>query len=429
MSSSFGSASSKKNNPATKIVLGYLLLASIWILLSDQLLYQVEGPRQFRLFLATLKGWLFVGVTASLLYYLINRYFTKLENSRHTLAASEERLLLALKSSHMGVWEWNVLTDQVLWSPEVYDIVGLREFDGNFASFDRLIHPEDADRVKETVRQAMTARVDYADAFRIIRPENGEVRWLANMGQGKYTTDGTPLSILGTVRDITVQKNSETLMKLYSHRLLDLEEEMRRNLAAELHDEIGRDLTALGLNFAILFGSFTAEMREKQGERIEDIRNSLESTSRTIRGLMSKLRPPVLDDYGLTSALRWHCDKFAKRSGIAVELAIDGRFPRMTADRELALFRIAQEALNNVSKHADARTAVISLRQNGDTISMSIKDDGIGFALQPVFPRREESGWGLVIMRERTEAVDGRFLLESAPGKGTSITVELALET
>lgn len=233
----------------------------------------------------------------------------------------------------------------------------------------------------------------------------------------------------GVILDITERKKVEESMRQYAHRLLELEEEMRKKLAEELHDEIGRDLTALGLNIAMMHESLPVEMHEKLDDRFEDVGMMLESISRTVRGLMSKLRPPVLDDYGLSAALRWHCELFSKRSGLEVELSVADGFPRLSTDRELAIFRIAQEAMTNISKHANARTVRISLIATAAVIRLSVSDDGAGFDAANAGFGREGSHWGLTMMRERAEAANGHFRLETAIGAGTTVLVELGRET
>jgi PAS domain S-box-containing protein len=544
---------SAPNRPALKIVSIYLLLGCSWKLITDLLVYLVSGPRELSLLLETLKGWLFIGITAALLYYLINKYVTQLIDAHQKVMDSElkyrtviettgtgyvatnpegrvfdanqeyvrlsghtsleeikgravtewtadydiarndaevakcfrdgavrnlevdyqgrdrvihpieinatvlttsagsqiitlcrdisarkqilddlrtrkERLRMALKASHMGVWEWDLRTDRVDWSPEVYDIVGLKDFDGMFASFGRLLHPDDSSRVVATLQQAITNRTEYADEFRIIHPLSGEIRWLANLGQARFATDGTPVIMLGTVRDITARKNAEEATRRYANRLIELDEELRRKLAAELHDEIGRDLTALGLTLTILRGMMPEELQEKLTPRFDDAQVILESTSRSIRGLLSKLRPPVLDDYGLASALRWHCDLFSRRSGLAVDLEIADNVPRFTTEKELALFRIAQEALSNASKHARATTVCVSLQLLDTTVQLSISDNGSGFDPVRSACRQENSHWGLTLMRERAESIKGHFAIDTAPGRGTTIKVLLKEE-
>jgi len=208
----------KKTNPALGIALFYLLAGCLWIMVSDVLVFRIP-ERHLRQLLQTSKGWLFVSITAMFLYYLINRYLTQEERSRQELTAKEERLSLALASSRTGVWEWNLRTDRVVWSPEVYGIVGLPGFNGEFPSFVPLIHPDDLEHVLATVQQALVSKEDYTDEFRIIRPDTGEVRWLKNLGKARYDAGGTPIFLLGTVQDVTKQKQSQEALQVSDERL------------------------------------------------------------------------------------------------------------------------------------------------------------------------------------------------------------------
>jgi len=261
----------------------------------------------------------------------------------------------------------------------------------------------------------------------MVRKDGSRIRVLLN---ATYVEDekGRYMVSRGAILDITERKKVEESMRQYAHRLLELEEEMRKKLAEELHDEIGRDLTALGLNIALMHDGLPVELHEKLDERFEDAGVMLESISRTVRGLMSKLRPPVLDDYGLPAAMSWHCELFSKRSGLAVELSVEDGFPRLSTDRELAIFRIAQEAMTNISKHANASTVKVTLSADAAVIRLSVSDDGAGFDAANVSHDSEGSHWGLTMMRERAEAANGRFRLETSIGAGTTILAELGRE-
>lgn len=268
--------------------------------------------------------------------------------------------------------------------------------------------------------------VGYAEGleYELMRKDGARISVLLN---ATIVEDGNGCYLMsrGVLLDISERKKAEESIRLYARRLLELEEEMRKKLAAELHDEIGRDLTALGLTIAMVHDTLPEELRERLYCRLDDARSTLETISRAVRGLMSELRPPVLDDYGLPAALRWHCDLFSKQSGLAVDLSADNNFPRLSTSRELALFRIVQESLTNVSKHADAHTITVMLTSEGARIRLAVGDDGAGFDATRAFHRTESSGWGLTIMRERAEAAGGTFTLVTSPGKGTSIRVEL----
>ena len=248
---------------------------------------------------------------------------------------------------------------------------------------------------------------------------------------GKRITFGSVPCLIGMGVDITVRKNAEAATEQYakrlqatSHRLMTVQEAERRTLARELHDAVGQELTALSLNLTIIEDALPVGASPKIRERLQDSQELLEKTTCHLRNIMVELRPPGLDELGLLAALQEHVSQVARRSGIA--LGIDGAEPqpRLAPTAGIALFRIAQEALNNTVKHARAAAARVSLRQNGHSVVLSITDNGVGFdtARKPIMGGY---GMGTTTMRERAEAIGATLQLQSAPGAGTRVTVEL----
>jgi two-component system sensor histidine kinase UhpB len=140
---------------------------------------------------------------------------------------------------------------------------------------------------------------------------------------------------------------------------------------------------------------------------------------------MVELRPPVLDDYGLTAALHWYGKQFSERTGIIPVIELEELVPRLPLPFETGLFRIAQEALTNVSKYAKAKHVVLSLDEVNGEVQLTIADDGIGFDAQNHQGPGAKPEWGLINMRERAQAIGGDLFVETAPGKGTKIIVEV----
>jgi PAS domain S-box-containing protein len=237
--------------------------------------------------------------------------------------------------------------------------------------------------------------------------------------------EGSVIGVFAAARDITERKKAEETLRTYTRRLMEKEEELRRMLAAELHDEIGRDMTALGINCTIISHQLPSELEKQLGTRIQDSARLIEGVTRTVRNIMNRLRPPMLDDYGLAAALRWHADLFSKRTGIPVRVLVDESCRRLSTEKETALFRIAQEALTNIAKHAAAGKVTVLLRCGYGVTHLSIADNGVGFAREPAAMRGTEAGWGVSIMRERAELFGGSVRVDSAPGEGTTVTVEI----
>ena len=233
-----------------------------------------------------------------------------------------------------------------------------------------------------------------------------------------------------TVRDMSELKRKEEALRAssrrlrqLSHRLRSVEVAERHAIARELHDRIGQDLSTLGLLLASLRAGLPPGSRNAAKKPLNDIQGLLKSMVANVRDVMAELRPPVLDDYGLLAALQQLATEFAQRTGIAAELAGVELQPRLPSVVETTMFRISQEALNNVAKHARAKHVAISLHAAADRIVLEIADDGIGFDASKTPP--DQRHWGLGTMRERAEEAGIAFVLESTPGAGTRVVLEV----
>ena len=214
-----------------------------------------------------------------------------------------------------------------------------------------------------------------------------------------------------------ISRNEE--VRMLSIRLEEAEENERRRIARELHDQVGQSLSALSINLNIVHAQMP-EYLPGFKRRLEDSLMLIDQTTDNIRSLMSELRPAVLDDYGLKAALDWAAGAVAKRSDIKV--TVEGECGRFEPRVEIALFRIAQEALANVSRHAQAKNVKILLNQNEADFSMSVWDDGKGFGTTATLDPKK-TGMGLRLMRERAGSIGGSLKVESSHGQGTKITV------
>lgn len=198
-------------------------------------------------------------------------------------------------------------------------------------------------------------------------------------------------------------------------------EEERRRLAAELHDVVGTNLATIKLNLS----SLAAQLPGDVAERMADIQDQLAETLSGIRELCSSLRPVALEHAGLEAALRAHCVRFSHRTGIAVDCDMSSYGSPRPAATELMLLRIAQEALWNSAKHAAARSIRIAYTPVGSHGRFTIQDDGCGFDPGAIGTAGEPSGMGILNMRERALSADAVFTLESAPGRGTLVAVDV----
>lgn len=209
-----------------------------------------------------------------------------------------------------------------------------------------------------------------------------------------------------------------------SHRLVQLKEEEMKRLAGELHEQCSPNLAALKINFKMLAELLPERVDGKVKQLLEDTSLLLAETTASIRQVCAELRPAVLDYAGLWKALESYAMNFSQRTGVAVQLTVDVSELKFTKNIETMLFRIAQEALTNCDKHAGAKKVVIAFARHGQEVVLTISDDGAGFD-QSELGKNGRDGIGLLTMRDRAEFVGGRFSVDAAPGRGTSIKVQI----
>jgi signal transduction histidine kinase len=206
-----------------------------------------------------------------------------------------------------------------------------------------------------------------------------------------------------------------------SARLLDIQESERRALSRELHDEVGQSLSALLLAIGNVAALIPADGSSGARAQLQDIRRMAEKTVAVVRDMSLLLRPSMLDDLGLIPALQWQAREVSRTGNVAVEVQAGSVPDDLPDEYKTCIYRIVQEALRNVTRHARAKHVQIQLRQNGNSLRLTIQDDGQGFA-----PERDK-GVGLLGMQERIGRLHGTFGIQSEPGKGTMIKVGLPL--
>jgi PAS domain S-box-containing protein len=240
--------------------------------------------------------------------------------------------------------------------------------------------------------------------------------------------NGLLVGVQGTARDITERKRAQDALQMFSRQLIEAQEDERRRIARELHDQIGQVLTAVKMNLhAVQRFSQASEASCYLKENIESVDEAL----RLVRDLSVDLRPPVLDDFGLATGLRWYAGRYAMRTGLEVEVVIElpDEQERFSRDLETACFRIAQEALTNVARHSRATSVLLHLVKNGTVLLLSVTDDGVGFDVESLRKRAPRaSTLGLISMQERAHAAGGTIEIKSVISKGTAVQFRVSSE-
>jgi PAS domain S-box-containing protein len=363
----------------------------------------------------------------------ISEDITERKQVVETLRQSEFDLAEAQRVTKLGNWTLDIATGIVRWSEELYRIfdVDKATFEGAYGTFVSRVHPDDRPKVLQANAEARSDGKPFEIEYRI-RTHSGQLKHIREIGYASKDRSDSVAALFGTAQDITERKQAENAfrdssvqLRALSRRLVELQESERRELSRELHDRVGQNLTALKINIDMLQPALASRGNEDVLARVADSAALLESTMDAIENVMSELRPPMLDDHGLAAALDWHARKFSRRTGIAVVVHADEPAVQPAPQVQIALFRIAQEALNNIAKHAGARHAEIALDQEEGDCVMSVQDDGIGFDVGEIASAKSKTAIGMVTMRERSQAVGGRFEVQALPECGTRLTVRV----
>jgi PAS domain S-box-containing protein len=302
--------------------------------------------------------------------------------------------------------------------------LGLEELRGE--GWQSMLHPDDRERVLNAWHESVTNGTPYEQEERH-RGVDGTYRWFLARGVPLRDAEGRIVRWYGANTDIEDRKQAEEELRRLSGQLLRSQDEERRRIARDLHDNTGQDLVALATMLGQLRGSVPSVER-KSRRLLSECKALADRCIREVRTLSYVLHPPVLDHAGLGVAIRDYVKGFIDRSGIQVELDLSPRLGRMTRDVELTLFRVVQESLTNIQRHSGSRRAEIRIHRNADII-LEITDIGHGFAAkvqrgkeQPGF----EVGVGIPSMQERVNLIGGRLEIDST-SQGTTVRVTIPL--
>jgi len=279
----------------------------------------------------------------------------------------------------------------------------------------------------ELLRERHTKRVLGLDV-----PTVSEARFIDRNGEGRYFEVNAGLvehsdrkAVLVILRDIMDSKEYETSLKKLSRQVLTTQEEERRRISRELHDEIGQALSAMNMSIEILLRD--GEELEKREKRLRDVKTLIEKSIDDVHRITYDLRPYHLDNFGLIAAVRSYTDTFAERTGIEVALQTEGEWPKLDPVVETAVYRVIQEALTNISKYAEAKRAFISMTHLPESMEIVIEDNGKGFSTEPQMKKGSlmKGGLGLFGIGERVSGVGGSFSITSTLGVGTRLRIKV----
>jgi PAS domain S-box-containing protein len=335
--------------------------------------------------------------------------------------------------AHVGSWEWDGPSASVTCSDELYRIFGIPPAEPDL--FERalaLIHPDDRDVARSTFERSVEEKEPFDLYYRIAGPDGTE-RVLHSLASIVKDADGTAVRVLGTTQDVTELKRADDKLKATSEQLRALSarlhlarEEEGIRIAREIHDELGATLTSLRWELEGIKKTLVEPGKALAAAELKDKLAAMLSLTDTminiVRKIASDLRPVVLDVLGLEEAIEWQAQQFQERTGITVHCQSAGIGIDLDSEQSTAIFRIFQEALTNVLRHARATRVDVTMTRDLGSFVLLIRDNGRGITEDE---RVGELSIGLLGMRERAHLIGGEIDVSGFKGEGTAVTVRL----
>jgi PAS domain S-box-containing protein len=344
-----------------------------------------------------------------------------------SLRESEERLTLAFAGAQEGVWDWNLVTGDVVYSARWKQMLGYEdhEVEPHVSAWERLLHPDDLRRAQEVNESVARGARAYEGEFRLRHKDGHYVQVLSRGYPVRREPGGPVVRIVGTHFDLTErhQAEAERARTELLSRLVFAQEDERRRIAREMHDQFGEQLTALSRSIDALKDASAGSPHI--APLVDALGTIARQIDRDVDQLVWQLRPTALDDLGLRAALANYVQDWSRRVDIPAELHTSGLLDeRLASEAETTLYRIAQEALTNVAKHSRAKRVDVILERQADSVLLIVEDDGVGF--DPDAEGSAGGGFGLLGMQERAALVGATVEIESTAGKGTTVFLRMA---
>jgi signal transduction histidine kinase len=358
------------------------------------------------------------------------------DRADRALNASEQRHALALDAADLGAWRWDMKADQFEGTARCRALLGLTPDQSEHATegWDAAtarVHPDDRVVLRSAVDRCREDHAEMGCEFRVI-DEAGTVKWLRMDGRLQDGARNAAGRLQGVIADISPRRKADAEHLAILRRLAQAQEEERRHISRELHDQVGQTVTGLSLGLKAMeswIESTTIDV--KFMEQCQWLRSLTEEIGRDIHRTASDLRPTALDDFGLYRAVETFVGRWGERYGVRVDLqavgVVGGQGPEGAPTRNPP-YRIIQEALTNVFKHAQAANVSIVLKRAEKQLRLIVEDDGAGFDPSAVEQNGASPHLGLPGILERLSLIGGTMVVESAPGAGATLFIQVPLE-
>jgi PAS domain S-box-containing protein len=365
----------------------------------------------------------------------LRREITERKQADEALRQSLADLAEAQRVARLGSWSFEIAHNTLLWSDELYRIFDVEKtaFVGTYEAFLSRVHPDDRARVLQVNAEARSRGAPFEVEYRITT-RSGQLKHIREVG---YTRNraGAVSGMFGTAQDITEHKRVEEQLSVTSEQLRALSASLRSareeegtRIARELHDELGSALTSFKWDLEEMAKIVSSPRNQvnigQLSERIAAMTTLIDTTINSLRRISSELRPSILDDLGLVAAIEWQAQQFESRTGIICQCDCFVDNVDLTQDQATALFRIVQEAMTNILRHAQATRVNIALEKEDGEFVLQVGDNGRGITEEE---RTGLRSLGLIGIRERAHRIGGRIEIVGVAGKGTILTVRVPL--
>ena len=342
---------------------------------------------------------------------------TERKRAVEALQESEARLRIAIEAGHMYTFEWDLATDLVERSEASVKMLGFAD-DGSKHTKQEvidLILPEDRPQYVRALDAITPEQPVYKALFRL-QHRDGKTRWLEESGRGTFGVDGKLLKVIGITSDVTEVRESERALRELTGRLITAQEEERHRIARELHDHIGQEAALICVQ-ARRLDLGVAELENTTRTDLHDLYRRIKVLATDVSKLSHRLHSAELSFLGLATAAEQLCRDFENQYSFSVDYQPKSLPSNLDSAKSLCLYRVLQEALQNVAKHSHATRVTVEMQVKEGELSLKVSDNGDGFDVQ-----KTNSGLGLLSMRERLNFIGGRFSINSKGGSGTVVT-------
>ena len=414
----------------------YVFFGGVWIVGSDLFLIRMTGYPVDSPLLQTIKGLNFIATTGLILFYVLQRAYTRRDAAEQKSHINAERFELAARAASDALWDWNLVTNEIWWGDGFHTLFGHapEDLEPSIISWTNRIHPDDKARTVAGIHKVIDSGGEAWSGEYRFRRKDGTYAHIVDRGY-VIRLEGKPVRMVGGMSDISARKetedelrNSRHQLRALSARLESLREEERTRIAREIHDELGQMLTGLKMDLRWI----EKKVGEIEGhpalnpiiDKAVEAGELADQTITAVQRIASELRPGVLDQLGLFPALKHEAQRFQKRAGIVCHLELPSRQPVLPAQVATAVFRIFQETLTNVARHAEATEVRVTFREEGSLVILEVADNGRGM---PEDALGSPKALGLLSMKERAAVLGGDVQFQGGPGRGTTVTLRLPL--